>query len=290
MSGAYWNYLIVLLLFRISEIYLARVPSLVIKQSPDGCKMTPARSKVIVFDEIESTQLLAKEYIKDGKSRHGLVIQAKKQMQGKGRLDRSWASPKGGLWMSTILQKKIPLKYFQGFSVRIGLAISESLEELLDLPFRVKWPNDLFLNNKKVGGILIDLSSQDIFLKHLILGIGLNVNFKLSSLSEELQETATTIYHETKKEFSLEKIRGVILATQSAIVLQFEKGLLPNITPLWKERSVNFESIVKIRLKEKLVEGVEKGITTNGDLIIQTNTGKEIISFGEIEQEEGFED
>lgn len=251
--------------------------------------MTSTIGKVIVFDEIESTQLLAKDYIKQGKSNHGLVIQAKKQMQGKGRLDRSWASPEGGLWMSTILQKKIPLKYFQGFSVRIGLAISESLEELLDLPFRVKWPNDLFLKNKKVGGILIDLSSQDIFLKHLILGIGLNVNFKLSTLSDELQKTATTIYHETEKEFSLEKIRDVILATQSAVVLQFEKGLLPNITPLWKERSVSFESTIKVRLKEKLIEGVEKGITPNGDLIIKTSTGEEIISVGEIEQVIGFE-
>ena len=106
----------------------------------------------------------------------------------------------------------------------------------------------------------------------------------------ELQETATTIYHETKKEYSLEKIRDVILATQSATVLQFEKGLLPNITPLWKERSVSFESTVKVRLKEKLIEGIEKGITTNGDLIIQTSKGKETISIGEIEQVVGFED
>lgn len=251
--------------------------------------MTSTSGKIIVFDEIESTQLLAKEYIEQGKSNHGLVIQAKKQIQGKGRLDRSWASPKGGLWMSTILQKKIPLKYFQGFSVRIGLAISESLEELLDLPFRVKWPNDLFLKNKKVGGILIDLSSQEIFLKHLILGIGLNVNFKLSSLSDELQKTATTIFHESGKEYSIEKIRDVILTTQRAIVLQFEKGLLPNITTLWKERSVSFDSTVKVRLKEKVIEGVEKGITLNGDLIIQTSVGEEIISVGEIEQVIGFE-
>jgi len=252
--------------------------------------MTLTSGKVIEFDEIESTQLKAKEYIKQGKSSHGLIIQAKKQMHGKGRLDRSWASPSGGLWMSTILQKKIPLKYFQGFSVRIGLAISESLEELLQLPFRVKWPNDLFLKNKKVGGILVDLSSQDIFLKHLVLGIGLNVNFKLSSLPEELQKTATTIYHETGKEFSLDKIRDVILITQSAIVKEFEMGLLPNITTLWKERSVSFESTIKVRLKEKLIEGVEKGITTNGDLIIQTSAGEEIVSFGEIEQVIGFED
>lgn len=251
--------------------------------------MTSTSGKIIVFDEIESTQLLAKEYIEQGKSNHGLVIQAKKQIQGKGRLDRIWASPKGGLWMSTILQKKIPLKYFQGFSVRIGLAISESLEELLDLPFRVKWPNDLFLKNKKVGGILIDLSSQEIFLKHLILGIGLNVNFKLSSLSDELQKTATTIFHESGKEYSIEKIRDVILTTQRAIVLQFEKGLLPNITTLWKERSVSFDSTVKVRLKEKVIEGVEKGITLNGDLIIQTSVGEEIISVGEIEQVIGFE-
>ncbi len=252
--------------------------------------MTSTSGKVIVFDEIESTQLLAKEYIEQGKSTHGLVIQAKKQIQGKGRLDRRWASPSGGLWMSTILQKKIPLKYFQGFSVRIGLAISESLEELLQLPFRVKWPNDLFLKNKKVGGILIDLSSQDIFLKHLVLGIGLNVNFNLSSLPEELQKTATTIYNESGKKFSLVKIRDVIITTQRAIVLQFEKGLLPNITTLWKERSVSFDSTVKIRLKEKVIEGIEKGITLNGDLIIQTSEREEIISVGEIEQVIGFED
>lgn len=252
--------------------------------------MTSTSGKVIVFDEIESTQLLAKEYIKQGKSTHGLVIQAKKQKQGKGRLDCRWASPSGGLWMSTILQKKIPLKYFQGFSVRIGLAISESLEELLQLPFRVKWPNDLFLKNKKVGGILIDLSSQDIFLKHLVLGIGLNVNFNLSSLPDDLQKTATTIYNESGKEFSLDKIRDVIITTQRAIVKQFEKGLLPNITTLWKERSVSFDSTVKIRLKEKVIEGIEKGITLNGDLIIQTSEREEIISVGEIEQVIGFED
>ncbi|NHJ32552.1 MAG: biotin--[acetyl-CoA-carboxylase] ligase [Asgard group archaeon] len=252
--------------------------------------MTKLSGKVIIFDEIESTQLLAKEYIKNEKSSHGLVIQAKKQVQGKGRLDRSWASPSGGLWLSIILQKKIPLKYFQGFSVRIGLAISESLEELLNLPFRVKWPNDLFLNNKKVGGILVDLSSQEIFLKHLVLGIGLNVNFKLSSLPEELQKTATTVFHESGKEFSLDKIRDVIITTLGAILKQFGKGLLPNITSLWKERSVSFESTVKIRMKEKNIEGIEKGITTNCDLIIETKDRKEIISSGEIEQVLGFMD
>ncbi len=246
--------------------------------------MTSKSGKIIVLDETESTQLVAKEYIKNGKSKHGLVIQAIKQKQGIGRLNRNWASPSGGLWMSIILQKKIPLKYFQGFSVRIGLAITESLEELLHLPFRVKWPNDLFLNNKKVGGILIDIRSQDIFLKNLILGIGLNVNFDISTLPTEIQKTATTIYHETGKEFSLDKIRDVILASLNAILLQFEKGLLPNFAPIWNERSISIGSTIKVQLKEKVIEGIEKGITSNGDLIIETAAGEEIISVGEIEQ------
>jgi len=251
--------------------------------------MTKPSGNIIVLDETESTQLVAKEYIQEGKSRHGMVIQAMKQKEGIGRLNRSWASPFGGLWISIILQKKIPLKYFQGFSVRMGLAISESLEELLKLPFKVKWPNDLFLNNKKVGGILIDLTSQDIFLKNLILGIGLNVNFELAVLPEEVQQIATTIYQETGKEFSLEKIRDVILTSLNAVLLQFKKGLLPNITPIWKERSQSFESTVRVRMKDLLIEGIEKGITSNGDLIIQTAIGEELISVGEIEQVFGLD-
>ena len=82
--------------------------------------------------EVTSTQEIAKEHLKKRENCHGITIVAKKQTQGIGRLDRSWDSPEGGLWMSKIIQLPIPVKLFHGFSVRVGLSLAKRLDSMID--------------------------------------------------------------------------------------------------------------------------------------------------------------
>ncbi|MFW9923909.1 MAG: biotin--[acetyl-CoA-carboxylase] ligase [Candidatus Thorarchaeota archaeon] len=241
------------------------------------------KNKIIYFDEVNSTQGLAKQYITEGKAQHGMVFIAQTQVQGIGRLNRSWSSPKGGLWMTTIYQKNSSLSLFQGFSVKLGLAIVNSLEKILQLNFQIKWPNDILLDGKKVGGILIDIISQDDFVKDLIVGIGLNVNFPVQDLPSNLIENSTTILDHLNEEISLEKIRDGILKSQNSLYEMITNNMDFENFSIWNEQSFTFNKRVVAHISDLEIIGKEVGITNDGDLILQLDDEtKKIISTGEI--------
>ncbi|MFX1537153.1 MAG: biotin--[acetyl-CoA-carboxylase] ligase, partial [Promethearchaeota archaeon] len=242
------------------------------------------KRKIIEFDEVGSTQEIAREYLEREDCVHGLVIIANTQSRGIGRHNRVWHSPRGGLWLSIIFKKQLPFTYLEGFSVRAGLKIVEKLEETVPLSFEIRWPNDLMLSGKKVGGILVDSSSVGEYLDHLILGIGINVNNELIDLPEEIRENSTSIKNELGgKEFSLEKIRDAVLDAQDQIMLEFKEGEISDLSKDWNNRSFTINSLLSINLGEKIIEGIEQGITPTGALIIKTLNGNEkIISSGEV--------
>ncbi len=246
--------------------------------------MKTSRSRITKFQDIESTQKQAHLYIKEGKATDGMILISETQTGGIGRLDRDWSSPKGGLWMSIITHRSIPLEFFQGFSVRIGLALSKVLEEFIQIPIKVKWPNDLILNGKKVGGILVDISSQDEFLHYLVLGIGINVNVKLDCLPDEVRKIATSINCETQKEHPIEKILDLLISVYDQIIDDLEIGVTLDLSDNWVKRSHTYNSNITVKTANQIIEGIEVGLTSNGELIIKTTDGEHKISIGEIEQ------
>ena len=121
--------------------------------------------KIIKLDTVESTNEYAKKIA--SKCENFTIILAKKQRSGRGRLNRKWESPEGGLWISVILK---PNFFSSLLSLDTGLAVLKTLK-IFGIDSKLKWPNDLLVSEKKICGILLEKSSENV-----IIGIGLNVN------------------------------------------------------------------------------------------------------------------
>jgi len=140
--------------------------------------------ELVLLKTVDSTNnyafMLAKKAFRsennDGKIKiNGMVIVSEEQSFGRGRFDRKWFSPKGGLWFSIILNPSIPLQTLQHITLVAAATISNVLERQYNINVRIKWPNDIYFGQKKLAGILIEsenINSEII----IVIGIGINVN------------------------------------------------------------------------------------------------------------------
>ena len=156
------------------------------KQLRGSLKVKELGLHIHFFDKIESTQDCALSMAQND-SPSGTVIIAEKQSAGRGRMGKKWISPKGGLWMSIILQprftsRKISLIQFIG-----ALAVGDSILEMTGIVCTHKWPNDILIRGKKVCGILVDANFEGDKGGTVVVGIGLNANFS----TQELFNSAT---------------------------------------------------------------------------------------------------
>jgi BirA family biotin operon repressor/biotin-[acetyl-CoA-carboxylase] ligase len=238
---------------------------------------------IVGFNSVESTQKVAREFIADGKNCHKMVIMAKEQTGGFGRLEREWFSPKGGVWISIIFQKPIPVELIQGFSIRYGLYLASFAISGVDL--KVRWPNDLMIGDKKVGGILTEFSSKGNKLNHLIIGLGLNVNIPKNAFPDELRSTATSFYEELNKEIDIIEIEQFVIEVTAMLFakLENETVAITNLKQLWKDLSYTYQKEIEIIIDNKKIIGTEVGICESGELIIELKDGtRKTFSEGEI--------
>ena len=140
------------------------------------------------FEEIDSTQNFALQ-IASNKKEHGTIIIAQKQTDGKGRLNRKWVSSKGGIWFSIILHPKFSIEESTLLPIAASLALSNTIQKTLKIKTKVKWPNDLTINGKKVAGMLIDVSSQSNNIESAVIGIGLNYKIKPNDVKKKLAKS-----------------------------------------------------------------------------------------------------
>ncbi|HUV38851.1 MAG TPA: biotin--[acetyl-CoA-carboxylase] ligase [Planctomycetota bacterium] len=134
--------------------------------------------RVVVLDETTSTQDVAREEAARG-GRSGMVVFAERQTRGRGRFGREWTSAVGkDLTFSTVLRADDHEFDPTMLTVTASVAVCETLVETLNLPARIKWPNDIILADRKVGGILVERTHRRGQPSAFVLGIGLNVNSK----------------------------------------------------------------------------------------------------------------
>ncbi len=164
---------------------------------------------IIYFNEINSTQDYAKQILKQN-IKTGSIVIADYQTKGKGTKERKWLSSKEKNIMMTIIlyPNSKPLK-LEGLTVEIAQAIKNAIYKLYKYNLDIKKPNDLYLNNKKIAGILTEATSIKEKVIHLYIGIGFNVNEE--SFSDEIKDTATSLKKEFNKEFEIEEIIVTIL-------------------------------------------------------------------------------
>ncbi|MBC1373015.1 biotin--[acetyl-CoA-carboxylase] ligase [Listeria booriae] len=224
-------------------------------------------------ETVASTQLVAHQLVGEDAA-DGTVVIADEQKAGKGRLARPWDSQPGtGIWMSTILRPQIPMQQVPQFTFIASLAIAEAIENVTGLAPQIKWPNDIYIDKRKVCGVLTEMQAEADQVRAIIIGTGINVN--QTEFPEELREKATSLAILAGQPVSRGALFGEIMQQlEKYYQLFLEQGFAP-IKLLWEERAIPFNETIVAKTLRGEVRGTVKGISDEGILIVQDAAGQE---------------
>ena len=238
----------------------------------DGLQTDIIGRKIYYFGTIDSTQNFAIELAKRPHENGSLVI-ADRQTQGRGRLNRKWVSPKGGIWMSILLRPNFEPSYTSLFPMATSLALAVSIEKTLKIKTELKWPNDITIKGNKVAGILIDASVESNKIDYLIIGIGINFKINPGTISKSIKQKKYGIATLISKD---QGTRPAELVQQ--FLLDLEKtynniltGNVGTIRKEWIKRSSTIGKNVTITTTTGTLKGKVTGIDKTGALILSRN-------------------
>ena len=223
--------------------------------------------KVFYFKEVESTQEVAKTLANAGLE-EGTIIIAEKQTKGRGRVGREWFSPKGGLWLSIILKPNIPTPKIQRLTLLAGVAVAKTLRKLYKLDAKLKWPNDVLVEGKKVCGILVEASGDADKVNYVVVGIGINVNVRFID-KKELSSTATSILELLGREVSIVELTVKLLEEFEKLYLEFKQGEFSKIIGEWRKLSQTLGKKVKVESYGESFTGEALDVDEDGFLLVK---------------------
>jgi BirA family transcriptional regulator, biotin operon repressor / biotin---[acetyl-CoA-carboxylase] ligase len=239
------------------------------------------------FTELGSTQELA-IYMAENNSEpvNGTVILAERQDKGRGRLKSKWISPNGGIWLSIILKPPMHASKSPLLSFTAALAVCETIDQQTSLESKIKWPNDILINHKKVCGIILDVATKGDRVEYAVIGIGINANVNIERILPYLDGCKHSDVTSLKNELSGKCVNRSaflkLLLERFEIHydrLQKEDGS-PIIVNKIKDRLV-YNSVI-IELGNKTIEGAIIGLGEDGSLLIKQNDGSSVeVSFGD---------
>ena len=234
--------------------------------------------KIIHFNMIDSTNAYAKNM--ENTLENGTVITCEEQTLGRGRLGRKWESKNGSLSMSIFLKPEINSHHVSKVTQVCAAAVCKALEGL-GVNTQIKWPNDIFLNDKKICGILTEIKTEKNSVGHIIIGIGLNVNN--DDFSEEIRSIASSIFLETGMKLRKSLVAAEILNNFELLYNEFLNRNFKKSLDICREDSYIIGKQIdlienKIAIRAKAVD-----LGNDGELIIQYEDGRtDFIISGEV--------
>ncbi len=241
--------------------------------------------RVYYFEEIDSTQNFAEQIALDEKE-NGTIVIAEKQTAGKGRLDRKWTSPKGGIWFSLIIHPKFDVSTSTLVPIAGAVALAKAIKNTLNIDVSVKWPNDITLNGKKVAGMLVDASFQANNIDYLILGIGINFDIDAKKIEKRLSKSANFygVNSLRKKDDSTPPkiLLREFLVQFERILIQLNKGEKAKIVKEWTKKADKIGKKISINTSDGKISGVAQGIDNDGALKLKTSKGMKKIFVGDV--------
>jgi BirA family biotin operon repressor/biotin-[acetyl-CoA-carboxylase] ligase len=248
-----------------------------LKNSPDvpyPWEFTGRKSKIIYHAELSSTMDAAKELARKGCPDYTTVI-AGRQTSGRGRLDRQWSSEKGGLYFTMILRPDLPpvLSFRVGFLASLTLA--RILNEMFGLDVRVKWPNDLLVDERKICGMLSELEAEADRVSFINIGIGLNVN----NDPPPNEPAATSLKMTLGRRVSQKEILFRYLDSFEA---QMQAAAYDDVIDRWKHYTVTLNRHVRVVTTRDVFTGKAVDVDDTGALILECSDGSlKTIRFGD---------
>jgi BirA family transcriptional regulator, biotin operon repressor / biotin---[acetyl-CoA-carboxylase] ligase len=230
---------------------------------------------IVHFDSIDSTNSKAKQ-LADSAEADGTIIISEEQTNGRGRLGRSWVSPKHkGVWMSIILKPDLnPMEAVKLTQIAAAAVVEASSE--LGMKTFVKWPNDIVMNHKKICGILTEMSAELTRINYVIVGIGINVNIDEADFPEDIKAIATSLKTETKASVNRQELVGKILNNFETLYLKFIKeNDIKTSLHICRQNSALLGREIMVVKRAGNVEAKALDIDAEGRLLVQYADGSE---------------
>ncbi|MBU2439400.1 biotin--[acetyl-CoA-carboxylase] ligase [bacterium] len=258
-------------------------PDLLIPQEIQrGLSTNYIGKEIFYFPELKSTNIMAKE-----KALHraeeideGTLIIAERQSAGKGRLGREWFSPVGGVWLSIILYPKLSPSYISRITLMTAVAVVKAIKICTQIESQIKWPNDILINEKKVCGILTEMSAELDIINWVVVGIGINVNIDHRDFPEDIQENTISLKEILGKEVLRVKLVQTFLQGFEKYYESLKRREFSSILKEWKLYSHTLGKKIKVDMGERIITGEAMDINESGALILKKEDGQlvELIS------------
>ena len=258
-------------------------PDLLIPQEVQGELFTKYIGKEIYyFPELKSTNIMAKEKTlhRAEEISEGTLIIAERQSAGKGRLGREWFSPAGGIWLSIILYPQLPPSYIPRITLMTAVAVVKAINICTQIESQIKWPNDILINEKKVCGILTEMSAELDIINWVVVGIGINVNIDHRKFPEDIHENTISLKEVLGKEVLRVRMVQIFLQEFERYYESLKRREFSSILKEWKLYSHTLGRKIRVDMGERIVTGEAVNINEEGALILKKEDGElvEIIS------------
>ena len=234
----------------------------------------PFIKKIYVFDDLASTNHTAKELALQG-AEEGTAVIAQTQSKGRGRFDRVWQSPKGGVYLSLLLRPKTPVEKTSLLTFVAALAVMQSVRSY-SVPARIKWPNDVHVNGRKIAGILFESERSGVTISYVVVGIGVNLNTTLSQLSTDIRKLSTSLSKEHGSSIEYYKFLNTFFLQFDRYYHLFLASSFEEIIEEWKQHSDTLGKSIRVETTSGTIQGTAVDVDKSGFLLVKTREGKTI--------------
>ncbi len=231
------------------------------------------KDKIVYRLTTDSTQNLAILLAEKNPNSDGIVIIAGEQKSGRGRQNRKWLSPKGGIWLSVVLRPRISASKITLLPFAAALAVCDAIKKTTQLDAKLRWPNDVTISGKKVAGILIDISMEAERINYAVVGIGINANVDSSAISSYLEKgiKVTSLSDELGHKTNILDLTKVILERLEYYYMELKRCAPNTIIEEWKKNSDILYQKVAVMQNNRTIQGIAADVNDDGSLLVRTN-------------------
>jgi len=233
-----------------------------------------------VFEQTTSTNDVIEKLARDG-VKEGVVVFAESQTRGRGRLGRKWLSPaRKGLWFSVLLRPESNPQETTRLTVASATALRRAIQSETGVKPEIKWPNDILIGGKKVAGILTEMSAELDRVKHVILGIGIDVNQELDEFPPELRKFATSLRIESGAAVLRADLATAILRELDEDYRRLSTGKFGDVADEWERYCMTIGKNVIVQIGDRKLRGRAESLAADGSLLLRTEHGRLETIFG----------
>lgn len=233
------------------------------------------------FEITASTNEEARNWAREN-APHGAIVTADAQSAGRGRRGRSWVSPPGkGVYLSVVWRPQNEAAPGR-FTILAALAMARAVQQISDRQAHFKWPNDVLLNGRKIGGVLCEAEWKEGQLDFVIVGIGLNVCHDESDLPHRPIFPASSMFLESGTQYEVEAVRQACIQALKVLWSAHARGEWHSLKNEFEARCAGMNELVQVATETEKYFGIARGIDENGNLLVATAESLRCVVAGDV--------